>query len=182
MKVSSLMIPGLKSKSALGCHVHCVVYGALFIYSSWFLHYRNYRDYQVRSERWKMKESKYKEPSLIDVLLSGEPKAAAVRDPQGQLPLHVAIMRGKTLEEGVEALVEAYPEALTMPDNRTQLFPFMLAASVGRGRGDASTIYALLRAAPELVGWLLQEVRDPPEMKMKETRNLLLPKPFLRET
>ena len=102
-----------------------------------------------------MKESKYKEPSLIDVLLSGEPKAAAVRDPQGQLPLHVAIMRGKTLEEGVEALVEAYPEALTMPDNRTQLFPFMLAASVGRGRGDASTIYALLRAAPELVSLAL---------------------------
>lgn len=97
------------------------------------------------------KECKYKEPSVIDILLAGEPVAASVRDPHGQLPLHVAIMRGKTLEEGVQALVDAYPEALTTPDRRTNLYPFMLAASVGRGRGDCSTIYALLRAAPDLM-------------------------------
>ncbi|KAL7546258.1 hypothetical protein ACHAWF_009592 [Thalassiosira exigua] len=97
------------------------------------------------------KKSKYKEPSVIDILLSREPTAASERDPQGQLPLHVAIMRGKTLEEGVQALVDAYPEALIMPDNQTNLYPFMLAASVGRGRGDSSTIFALLRAAPELI-------------------------------
>ena len=38
-----------------------------------------------------------------------------------------------------------------MPDKHTNLFPFMLAASVGRGRGDCSTIYEMVRAAPELV-------------------------------
>jgi ankyrin repeat protein len=99
----------------------------------------------------KVKETKYKEPSVIDILLTGEPSAARERDPNGQLPLHVAIMRGKTLEEGVKALADAYPEALTMPDKHTNLFPFMLAASVGRGRGDCSTIYEMVRAAPELV-------------------------------
>jgi ankyrin repeat protein len=108
-------------------------------------------DPETRAARMKNKECKYKEPSVIDILLSGDPKAAKERDPRGQLPLHVAIMRGKTLEEGVQALVEAHPDALTTPDSQTDLYPFMLAASVGRGRGDCSTIYGLLRAAPELV-------------------------------
>ena len=97
------------------------------------------------------KQTKYKEPSVINILLGGDPTAARERDQHGQLPLHVAIMRGKTLEEGVQALVEANPDALTTPDAQTNLYPFMLAASVGRGRGDCSTIYALLRAAPDLV-------------------------------
>jgi len=104
----------------------------------------------VRPKR-KKSQSKYREPSVIDILLSGEPKAAGERDSNGQLPLHVAIMRGKTLDEGVQALVDAYPDALTTPDTKTNLYPFMLAASIGRGRGDCSTIYALLRDAPELI-------------------------------
>ncbi|KAL3822441.1 hypothetical protein ACHAXA_007448 [Cyclostephanos tholiformis] len=110
-------------------------------------------DHQRRAERSRMKESqsKYEEPSVIDILLSGEPAAASERDPHGQLPLHLAIMRGKAWDDGVKALVEAFPDALTTPDNKTNLYPFMLAASVGRGRGDCSTIYALLRAAPDLV-------------------------------
>lgn len=99
----------------------------------------------------KLKETKYTEPSVIDILLSGEALAARERDPNGQLPLHIAIMRGKTLDEGVKALADAYPEALTMPDKHTNLYPFMLAASVGRGRGDCSTIYEMVRAAPDLV-------------------------------
>ena len=105
----------------------------------------------------KQPQNKYKEPSVIEILLSGERTAAKERDPHGQLPLHVAIMRGKTWDDGVKALVEAYPEALTTPDNRTNLHPFMLAASVGRGRGDCTTIYALLRAAPDLVHMCLQQ-------------------------
>jgi ankyrin repeat protein len=113
-------------------------------------------DPQQRAARPRKKESKYKEPSVIEILLSGEPAAASERDPHGQLPLHVAIMRGKTLDDGVQALVEAHPHALTTPDNQTNLYPFMLAASVGRGRGDCSTIYALLRAAPDLVNMALQ--------------------------
>jgi hypothetical protein len=69
-------------------------------------------------------------------------------------------MRGKTLEEGVKALADAYPEALTMPDKHTNLYPFMLAASVGRGRGDCSTIYEMVRAAPALVQMALDGTRD----------------------
>lgn len=114
-------------------------------------------DPQQRAARPRMEsQSKYKEPSVIDILLSGDPAAASQRDPHGQLPLHIAIMRGKTLDEGVQALVNASPDALTTPDNQTNLYPFMLAASIGRGRGDCSTIYALLRAAPDLVHMALQ--------------------------
>jgi hypothetical protein len=98
----------------------------------------------------------YKEPSVIEILLSGEPAAAMEQDPHGQLPLHITIMREKTLEDGVQTLVEACLEALTTLDNITNLYPFMLAASVGRGRGDFTTIYALLRAAPDLVHLALQ--------------------------
>lgn len=108
----------------------------------------------------KLKETKYTEPSVIDILLSGEASAAKERDPNGQLPLHIAIMRGKTLDEGVKALADAYPEALTMPDKHTNLYPFMLAASVGRGRGDCSTIYEMVRAAPDLVKMALDGTRD----------------------
>ena len=122
---------------------------------------RNYSGDQsnesLNSSKSKDSDSKYKEPSVIDILLGGAPSAASECDPHGQLPLHVAIMRGKTLDEGVRALVQAYPDALTMPDVNTNLYPFMLAASVGRGRGDCATIYELLRGAPELVKLGLKE-------------------------
>ena len=128
-------------------------------------------DPQQRAARPRKKESqsKYKEPSVIEILLSGEPAAAKERDPHGQLPLHIAIMRGKTLDDGVQALVEACPTALTTPDNQTNLYPFMLAASVGRGRGDCTTIYALLRAAPDLVHMALQRE---PQVDEEETSEL----------
>ena len=125
-------------------------------------------DPESRASRPKKKESKYKEPSVIDILLCGEPKAASERDPHGQLPLHVAIMRGKTMAEGVQALVDACPVALITPDNQTNLYPFMLAASVGRGRGDCSTIYSLLRATPELVHMALDGPQPPNTEEEKE--------------
>jgi ankyrin repeat protein len=123
-------------------------------------------DPEAARPKKKKSQSKYKEPSVIDILLCGEPKAAGERDPNGQLPLHVAIMRGKTLDEGVQALVEAFPDALTTPDSQTNLYPFMLAASVGRGRGDCGTIYALLRAAPELVLLALTKEDQEDEVKL----------------
>ncbi|KAL7543154.1 hypothetical protein ACHAXR_013253 [Thalassiosira sp. AJA248-18] len=127
-------------------------------------------DPERRASRPMKKECKYKEPSVIDILLSGDPSAASERDRHGQLPLHVAIMRGKTLDQGVQALVEAYPDALEAMDNQTNLFPFMLAASVGRGRGDCTTIYALLRAAPELVHMAL--TGEPQNVEEKEKSDL----------
>lgn len=89
------------------------------------------------------------EPSVLDVLLGAEPRAAAERDGTGRYPLHSAAASGKRLDEGVGALLTAYPEAVSVPDGRTALYPFMLAASAGGERGgDASTIYRLLRASP----------------------------------
>jgi ankyrin repeat protein len=105
----------------------------------------------------KKKKDTYREQSVIDILLVGCPEAARERDRHGQLPLHVSIMRGKTLDEGVLGLMQAYPDALTTPDTQTNLYPFMLAASVGRRRGDVTTIYELVRSAPELVQLALME-------------------------
>ena len=136
----------------------------------------NIDDPEQRIARFKAKTCKYKEPSVIDILVGREPAAASERDELGQLPLHVAIMRGKTLEEGVQALVDAHPPALTIPHKQTKLYPFMLAASVGRGKGDCSTIYALLRAAPGLVHMAIasegEEVGniEPQELASKKAR------------
>ncbi|EJK53431.1 hypothetical protein THAOC_27140, partial [Thalassiosira oceanica] len=56
---------------------------------------------------------------------------------------------GEATRRGLGALLTAYPEAVSVPDGRTALYPFMLAASAGGERGgDASTIYRLLRASP----------------------------------
>ncbi len=115
-------------------------------------------DPQQRAARPKKNgsQSKYKEPLVIKILLSGEPAAAMEQDPHGQLPLHITIMREKTLEDGVQTLVEACLEALTTLDNITNLYPFMLVVSVRRDHGDLTTIYALLWAVPDLVHMALQ--------------------------
>ena len=88
------------------------------------------------------------EPSVLDILLEAQPGAAGVRDGRGRYPLHSAAAAGKRIDEGIEALLSAFPEAVAVPDGRTSLFPFMLAATAGGSGGDTSTIYRLLRASP----------------------------------
>ena len=75
---------------------------------------------------------------------------------KGRLPLHLALESGKTLDNGVDALVEAFPESVRMRDPVTLLYPFQMAA-VKRNNSDevdlaiTNAIFILLLDAPELV-------------------------------
>lgn len=92
------------------------------------------------------------QPSVIEILLQANQEAASaaacVPDPIGRLPLHWALATGKKWEQGVKPLVQVYPEALTVLDVETKLYPFMLAAQVGDM--DLGTIYEVLRLDPAM--------------------------------
>jgi hypothetical protein len=87
-------------------------------------------------------------PSVIEILVTAAPETARFRDRNGRLPLQLAIANCKKWTSGVKALVAAYPDAIMLHDPLTDLFPFMLAASVQKG--GCTTIFELLRANPSL--------------------------------
>lgn len=90
------------------------------------------------------------QPSVIEILLEASTDPARIRCPlDGRLPLHLAISSGKHWFEGVKAIMDAYPDAIMLPDRPTGLYPFMLAA-VG-DNADPTTIFELLVANPALV-------------------------------
>jgi hypothetical protein len=64
---------------------------------------------------------------------------------RGNMPLHLAIASGCHWEKGLRRLLYFGPEALQLPEHRSRLLPFMLAAS---SEVDLGTVYALLREGP----------------------------------
>ena len=56
------------------------------------------------------------------------PKLINIPDPSGQLPLQLALRKGRTWSSGIQALVLANPSRLTTADIETRLCPFQLAA------------------------------------------------------
>jgi ankyrin repeat protein len=69
--------------------------------------------------------------SIIEALLLAYPDAAKHETVKGRLPLHEAILAGKTWEMySFQRLLQAYPSAMHSADGATGLYPFMLAASV----------------------------------------------------
>ena len=98
----------------------------------------------------------------IHLLLNRSPEGAMKVNKKGRLPLHLALESGKTLENGVDALVEAFPESVRMRDPVTLLYPFQMAAvkrvdttdTKNSGEVDlaiTNAIFILLLEAPELV-------------------------------
>ena len=98
----------------------------------------------------------------IHLLLNRSPEGAMKVNKKGRLPLHLALESGKTLENGVDALVEAFPESVRMRDPVTLLYPFQMAAAKRKGLVDTTNsgevdlaitnaIFILLLEAPELV-------------------------------
>jgi hypothetical protein len=88
--------------------------------------------------------------AVIDILVqTTTTSTACIPSPCGRIPLNWALMTGKKWGEGIRALVQAYPDGLSMADTETGLYPFMLAA-VG-DKADCSTIFDLLRHDPSLV-------------------------------
>ena len=84
---------------------------------------------------------------------------------KGRLPIHLALESGKTLDNGVDALVDAFPESVRMRDPVTLLYPFQMAAAkrdkvvdeIDRSTSGeidlavTNAIFILLLEAPELV-------------------------------
>lgn len=90
------------------------------------------------------------QPSVIDILMSAEASAARIPDPEGRLPLQLAINRGKRWHQGVRALLDGFPEALSFEDSKSnRLVPFLQASTVRRP--DLGTIFELLRRDPALL-------------------------------
>jgi hypothetical protein len=93
------------------------------------------------------------QPSVLDILVNAGPRAACIACTNagpwnGRLPLHVAIAAGKPWTEGIKGLLAAYPDAISIIDPQTGLFPFLQAAATDRQ--DCGTILELLKKDPSL--------------------------------
>ena len=86
---------------------------------------------------------------MIEILLQASADAACVPDPEGCLPLHLALASGKRWNQGVKALITCYPDALGVVDLKTGLAPFQLAAQ--GPKSDLSTIFEVIRTNPSLL-------------------------------
>jgi len=97
------------------------------------------------------------EPSVIETLLQDSLDTVRIKTRHGRLTLNLAIVAGKSWNEGVKILLRAYPDALSLPDPQTLLYPFMLAAA--ENLNTLTTVFELLKANPELarVGILTKE-------------------------
>jgi ankyrin repeat protein len=91
-------------------------------------------------------------PSVIEILLTANVEAASqgacLTDPSGRLALHMALETGKDWHKhGVEQLVAAFPDSLSVADRSSKLYPFMLAAV----NCNLTTVYDLLRLSPTVL-------------------------------
>jgi hypothetical protein len=91
-----------------------------------------------------------KDVELIRELLHAYPDAASQRNNAGDLPIHIAIRDRMVWEEGLGDIVAANPDVVGVPEHHTNLYPFLLAASLS-GRVAVNTTYQLLLAKPYLV-------------------------------
>lgn len=91
---------------------------------------------------------------LITVLVNSHPAAAARRNLDGRLPLHLALESGKSWYAGIEAIVSAAKDAVTVRDDIDMLYPFMLAAAVDGS--CVTTIFELFRRCPEVKRYVVE--------------------------
>ena len=82
---------------------------------------------------------------VIAELIATTPAATSTLH-EGNLPLHLAIESGCKWEEGLCQLLYSAPNSLQLPEAKSKLFPFMLAATIDTI--NLSTIYSLLREGP----------------------------------
>lgn len=89
-------------------------------------------------------------PSVIQILVKANPRAATIPSrPDNRLPLHHAVASGKQWKQGIQTILDVYPDASSRMDTTTGLFPFLQAATIDQP--DCSTILELLRADPSVV-------------------------------
>ena len=95
---------------------------------------------------------------IVEYLLDEEHnrrQCALIRDVDNRLPLHVASAFGLKWSDGMDYVLEANVAALEEKDEKTGLYPFMLAATGTASSGcesDLDTIFELLRLNPTMIG------------------------------
>jgi len=91
--------------------------------------------------------------SLVEIILLCHPKIAEVRGPS--LPLQTALSIGLSWKDGLRAIYEANPDAITSP-NKSRLYPFMQAAK--EERCSLETTYRLLTSNPDVMNSLKSSI------------------------
>jgi ankyrin repeat protein len=91
-----------------------------------------------------------KDVELIAQLLKAYPDAAGKKNTAGDAPVFIAIRDRMAWEDGLGDLVNANTDILGRLDTDTNLYPFLLTASLG-GRVAVNTTYQLLCKRPDLV-------------------------------
>lgn len=84
-------------------------------------------------ERVMMWRSRGEERSIVEYLLHREPSSVSTRDKYERLPLHCAISNGCDFEHHIKPLLQLCPKHVWENDPKTNLKPFMLAATHGKG-------------------------------------------------
>jgi ankyrin repeat protein len=79
-------------------------------------------------------------------------RSAAHKNKAGDLPLHIAIRNKIPYENGIDLVVEAFPQGVEVPDQKTGLFPFLLAAAQGSNLLATNSTFKLLRRQPNMLG------------------------------
>ena len=87
--------------------------------------------------------------NCITVICKACPRAARCLTPQDDLPLHLAVLSGKAMDEGIASLIDAAPMALATRNMTHRLYPFQLAAIDNVNSLDV--VYTLLLANPMMV-------------------------------
>mmetsp|Transcript_18436 Transcript_18436/g.22574 ORF Transcript_18436/g.22574 Transcript_18436/m.22574 type:complete len:729 (-) Transcript_18436:176-2362(-) len=93
--------------------------------------------------------------NVLDILLNynaTSENCAQMKDRYGSLPLHFAVERAMTMEQGLEDIIKANRDAVTLPDGCTGIYPFALA------RNNLDVSFELLRDNPGVMGNILQDM------------------------
>jgi len=84
--------------------------------------------------------------TVVQILLRAEIKAASIADNDGRYPVIHAIENGVEWHEGLQDIVNAYPQCLDEKEPISNLYPFMLAGA--SKSASITSIFSLLRANP----------------------------------
>ena len=96
-------------------------------------------------------------PTILQILLQIYPNAAQIPYTNNQrLPLHMALVHGREWNQGIQDLFLSYPEALTIKDPVTGVYPFLMPffkKNQFKEQSDNTieTIYHLLQADPSVL-------------------------------
>jgi ankyrin repeat protein/uncharacterized protein (UPF0297 family) len=82
----------------------------------------------VRTEIWERRGNRQE---IVELMLRYAPETANNEDNSGRTPLNLAIEHNKLWEGEIELLLKASPTVLHIQDPDSNLYPFMLAASIG---------------------------------------------------